>query len=219
MQLLWGGAVDANIEMFKKHLPYFHSIAVREPMFLDDLSEWAGKDVVDVCDPTLLLTADDYQPVEKKKRVPKHYILVFDLAGDPFLKEAACTLKKKFGYKILNATGKYLKWADVNYLGLRPQEWLYIMRNADMICTNSFHGTAFSVIFERPFVSCQVKKTNKANNNGRVENLLNQTNLLPNYITELCQINDWNGTNYENSRDAINAYRQRSILYLKNALL
>ena len=210
------GGVDANVEMFKKHLPSFHSIAVREPMFLDDLSEWAGKDVVDVCDPTLLLMADDYQSVEKKKRVPKHYIVVFDLAGDPFLKEAACALKKKFGYKILNATGKYLKWADVNYYGLRPQEWLYIMRNADVICTNSFHATVFSIIFERPFVSCQVKKSN---NNGRVENLLNQTNLMSNYITEMVKINDWNGTNYENSREAINAYRQRSILYLKNALL
>lgn len=214
-----GGAVDANVEMFKKHLPSFHSIAVREPMFLDDLSEWAGKEVVDVCDPTLLLTADNYQSVEKKKRVSKHYILVFDLAGDPFLKEVACALKKKFGYKILNATGKYLKWADVNYYGLRPQEWLYIMRNADMVCTNSFHGTAFSIIFERPFVSCQVKKSNKANNTGRVENLLNQTNLMSNYISEFTQINNWNGTNYENSKDAINAYRQRSILYLKNVLL
>ena len=215
----WGGAVDANVKMFKKHLPSFHSIAVREPMFLDDLSEWAGKDVVDVCDPTLLLTADNYQSVEKKKRVPKHYIVVFDLAGDPFLKEAACALKKKFGYKILNATGKYLKWADVNYYGLRPQEWLYIMRNADIVCTNSFHGTAFSIIFERPFVCCQAKNGGRSKTNGRAENLLTQTNLMSNYITELCQINDWSGTNYENSRDAINAYRQRSILYLKNALL
>ena len=214
-----GGAVDANVEIFKKHLPSFHSIAVREPMFLDDLSEWAGKDVVDVCDPTLLLTANDYQSVEKKKRVPKHYILVFDLAGDPFLKEAACTLKKKFGYKILNATGKYLKWADVNYFGLRPQEWLYIMRNADMVCTNSFHGTAFSIIFERPFVCCQAKNGGRSKTNGRAENLLTQTNLMLNYITEMSQIIDWNGTNYENSRDAIKAYRQRSILYLQNALL
>jgi hypothetical protein len=49
--------------------------------------------------------------------------------------------------------------------------------------------------------------------------LLTQTNLVSNYMTELCQINDWNGTNYENSREAINAYRQRSILYLQNALL
>ena len=104
----------------------------------------------------------------------------------------------------------------MNYYGLRPQEWLYIMRNADIVCTNSFHGTVFSIIFERHFVSCKVKKSN---NNGRVENLLNQTNLMSNYITELYQINDWSGTNYENSRDAINAYRQRSILYLQNALL
>ena len=218
MQLLWGGAVDANVEMFKKHLPSFHSIAVREPMFLDDLSEWAGKEVVDVCDPTLLLTADNYQSVEKKKRVPKHYILVFDLAGDPFLKEVACALKKKCGYKILNATGKYLKWADVNYYGLRPQEWLYIMRNADVVCTNSFHGTAFSIIFERPFICCQAKSSGRAKTNSRAENLLTQTQLMANYITDLGQIETWEETDYNICAKAIETYRDRSIQYLKNAL-
>lgn len=213
-----GGEVASNEIMFRKHLPTFHSIAVREPIYLKELSEWACNNVIDVCDPTLLLKSDDYHKLEIRKRVPKHYILVFDLAGDPFIKEAAMLLKKIYGYKILNATGKFLKWADINYFGLKPQEWLYLMHNADVVCTNSFHGTAFSIIFERPFICCQAKSSGRAKTNSRAENLLNQTNLLDNYITELQQIEQWQETKFANSRDAINAYRERSIEYLRNAL-
>ena len=213
-----GGEVASNETMFRNHLPTFHSIAVREAIYLKELSEWACKNVVDVCDPTLLLKAADYQGVEIKKSVPKRYILVFDLAGDPFLKEAAMILKKRYGYKMLNATGKYLKWADVNYLGLRPQEWLYVMRNADVVCTNSFHGTAFSIIFERPFISCQTKISGKEKKNTRAENLLTQTKLMANYITDLGQLNTWKETDFSTCVKAMESYRDRSIQYLKTAL-
>ena len=213
-----GGEVASNETVFRKHLPTFHAIAVREPIYLKELSEWAGKEVVDVCNPTLLLKATDYEKVEIRKKVPKHYILVFDLAGDPFIKEAALILKKRYGYQILNATGKYLKWADVNYFGLRPQEWLYIMRNADVVCTNSFHGTAFSIIFERPFICCQAKSSGRARTNSRAENLLTQTQLMANYITDLGQIETWEETDYNICAKAIETYRYRSIQYLKNAL-
>lgn len=127
-------------------------------------------------------------------------------------------LKTKYGYKILNATGKYLKWADVNYFGLKPQEWLYIMRNADLVCTNSFHGTAFSIIYERPFVCCQAKLSGRAKTNGRAENLLTQTLLMANYITDLKQLDNWELTDYAASREAIEAYRNRSIQFLQSAL-
>ena len=75
----WGGVfADANLEKYKEELSKFKSISIREPQFIKETSDLAGKDVVDVCDPSLLLTKEDYIALEKKKHKPKKYIVVFD---------------------------------------------------------------------------------------------------------------------------------------------
>lgn len=71
-----GGEVDSNKNMFRKYLPTFHAVSVREPMYLKELSEWARQEVVDVCDPTLLLCREDYKNVEIKK-ISRNIIFLF----------------------------------------------------------------------------------------------------------------------------------------------
>lgn len=209
---------DKDIELFTKELKKFTAISIREPQFVNKIQELCQKEVVDVCDPTLLLSKEDYMQVEKKKRIPKHYIAVFDLAGDTFVKETALKLKEKLGYPIVNLTGKFLKWVDYNNFGLLPQEWIYMMRKADFVCTNSFHGTAFAMIFERPFVCCQAKIGSRAKTNVRVENLLTQTKLVKQYITELNQLESAMNIDYSVANNHIDKYRQRSFQWLKNAI-
>lgn len=63
----------------------FSAISVREKQAVPDVQSKVDITVVDVCDPTLLLTKDDYEKLEKKPLcLPKHYMVYFDLAGDPF---------------------------------------------------------------------------------------------------------------------------------------
>lgn len=207
-----------DLDLFTRELKKFRAVSIREPQFLEKIKEISGVDAVDVCDPTLLLCKEDYMAVEIKKKVPKHYIAVFDLAGDIFIKETALKLKEKLGYPIVNLSGKMVRWADHNFFGLSPQEWIYLIRNANFVCTNSFHGTAFAMIFERPFICCQAKSGGRTKTNGRVENLLEQTKLIKHYISDLDQIDVAMKVDYNEANIHIHNYRQRSLTWLKNAI-
>lgn len=203
-----------------KELNRFSAISIREKQSVPDVQKLTDIPITDACDPTLLLSQEEYEKVEKKPLwLPKHYMVYFDLAGDPFCADAARQLSKQLSLPILNLAGKYKRWANYNYMTPTPEQWLYIMHHADFICTNSFHGVAFSIIFRRPFVCCAAQVGGRAKNNGRIQNLLEQTHLVEQYITDISQIqkNAIEGEFAGNER-FISLYRERSLEWLKNAI-
>lgn len=199
----------------------FSAISIREKQAVPDVQSKVEIPVVDVCDPTLLLTKEDYVKVEKKPFcLPKHYLVYFDLAGDPFCVSTVKKLSKQLNLPILNLAGKYKRWARYNRLAPTPEEWLYIMHHADFVCSNSFHGVCFSIIFNRPFVCCAAQKGGRAKTNGRVQNLLEQTHLEDLYVTDMEQVteNITGGGKIEKREKFISQYRERSLEWLKTAL-
>lgn len=197
----------------------FSAISIREKQSVPDVQAKVEVPVTDVCDPTLLLTPDEYEVIEKKPIcLPKHYMAYFDLAGDPFCAENAKQLSKLLNLPILNLAGKYKRWARYNYMAPTPEQWLYIIHHADFVCTNSFHGVAFSIIYRRPFICCAAQKGGRAKTNGRVINLLEQTHLQDRYITDIEQIGQKLSNEMEFDESAIEIYRSRSLNWLKNAI-
>jgi hypothetical protein len=199
----------------------FSAISIRENQAVANVQEKVDIPVVDVCDPTLLLTKEDYEPLEKKPLcLPKHYMVYFDLAEDPFCAEAAKILSQKFKLPILNLAGKFKRWVRYNRLAPTPEEWLYMINHADLVCTNSFHGVAFSIILRRPFVCCAAQKGGRAQTNGRVLNLLEQTHLQDLYVADIEQVIKitMGGVRIEDKEKFISQYRERSLEWLKNAL-
>lgn len=197
----------------------FAAISIRERQSVADVQSKVEVKVADVCDPALLLTKEDYASVEEKPLwLPKHYIVYFDLAGDPFCTECAKQMSRDFNLPILNLAGKYRRWARYNYIAPTPEQWLYILDQADYICTNSFHGVAFSIIYRRPFVCCAAQTGGRAKTNGRVLNLLEQTNLIDRYITSIEQVNTKVNPDMKFDESAIESYRHRSLEWLKNAI-
>lgn len=200
----------------------FSAISIREKQAVPDVQSKVDIPVADVCDPTLLLKKDDYEPLEKKPLfMPKHYMVYFDIANDPFCAEAAKQLSKQLNLPVLNLAGKYKRWARYNRLAPTPEQWLYIMHHADFVCTNSFHGVCFSIIFNRPFICCAAQIGGRAKTNGRVQNLLEQTHFSNRYITDLSQLSN---NHFGDSSDIIEnakyveTYRNRSLDWLKNAI-
>lgn len=213
------GGIFPQSPVFGQEIRKFASVSLREPQFVNETAKIYGNQVSDVCDPTLLITADEYAKEEKRKRgLPCKYIALFDLAGDPMVIETAKQIKKRLKLPIVNLTGKWLREADRNYLSITPEQWLYMMRNANYVCTNSFHGTAFSIIFRRPFVTVIVTKGGRAKTNGRVENLLQQCGLTDRLVTNLQQLETMSDVDYEAVNPPIEHYRTRSITWLKQAI-
>lgn len=202
-----------------RELRKFSAISIRESQSVPDVQSKVDVKVEDVCDPALLLTKEDYESVEEKPLwLPKHYMVYFDLAGDPFCAECAKQMSLELNLPILNLASKYRRWARYNYMAPTPEQWLYILDQADYICTNSFHGVAFSIIYRRPFVCCAAQTGGRAKTNGRVLNLLEQTNLINRYITSIEQVNAKANPDLKFEESAIESYRHRSLEWLKNAI-
>lgn len=200
----------------------FSAISVREKQSVPSVQQMVDVQVTDVCDPTMLLTKDEYEKLEKKPfLLPKHYLVYFDLVGDSFCAEAAKRLSKRLNLPILNLAGKYKRWARYNRLAPTPEEWLYILHHADFVCTNSFHGVCFSIIYNRPFVCCAAQIGGRAKTNGRVLNLLEQTHFTNRYITDISQLSKeqiCEVSDFIKNAKYIEIYRNRSLEWLKNAI-
>ncbi len=216
-----GGETEISKEyrnLFIKELPKFHAISVREQQSAPVIQSVSNMAVADVCDPSLLLGQADYEKIEHEIRTPKHYIAVFDLAGDPEIKKVALELKEKTGYECVNISFSPLKWVDKNYYGVSPNEWLSLIHKADFICTNSFHGTCFSLIYEKPFIFVPVRKGVRSAVNGRIENLLANTGLCGRIYDGKDIPDSFLQLEYAPVRRNILEYISRSKAWLKSAL-
>ncbi|MBQ6723171.1 MAG: polysaccharide pyruvyl transferase family protein [Paludibacteraceae bacterium] len=213
-----GNPMELN-EYQLSELRKFSAISIRERQSVSDVQSKVDVPVADVCDPTILLKQEEYEAIEKKPLwLPKHYIVYFDLAGDYFGAEAAKVLSKELNLPVVNVGGRYMRWAKRNYLAPTPEQWLYIIHYADYVCTNSFHGVAYSIIYRRPFVCCAAQLGGRAKTNGRVQNLLEQTNLIDRYITSIEQVEAKVNSDMKFDDEAIGTYRNRSLQWLKNAI-
>lgn len=143
-------------------LQEYSHIGVREASAVTLVQKIANKDAQLVCDPTLLLTREDYIELAKDAEfeVPSEpYILVYALsyAYNPYpqIDNVTKLVKAKLGYKVIylhaNNIEHYHIGASITSAG--PSEFISLFLNAKFIVTSSFHGTAFAINFAVPFLS------------------------------------------------------------------
>lgn len=138
-------------EMFvRTKLANFDSISVRESSALDLLRS-LGYEGVQVVDPVFLLTADDWNGIANEDGSNEDYILVYDFMNDSGIRCIAKRLAKKYGCKIFSIGPTRLSYADRNYWKEGPRSFVSLIKRARCVVSNSFHGSAFSIIYQRDF--------------------------------------------------------------------
>ena len=142
-------------ESIKAALKDYTAISVREESAKPAVSELSDVPVEVVIDPTLLLTRKDYdeklkKPVEKKD----DYILVYMMENNEELIAFANKLSYEIGLPIIQRRAKKVFKNELkSFYTDTPDEFISELENARYVLTNSFHGTVFSIIYEKPFVS------------------------------------------------------------------
>lgn len=139
-------------------LERFHALSVREAPGQKLISDLIGKDVPLVCDPTLLMNADDWRRLEKKHPAADgEYVLYYTIRSSATLWKQCRAFAREKGLKIVAVGGNPLKqWKERNEqiryaVDIGPAEWLYLVHHARYVFTNSFHGTAFSINYHKDF--------------------------------------------------------------------
>lgn len=120
-------------------------LSVREEAGREIIQQLTGRTDVEVLpDPTLMLTRNAWDEVAQKPRksLPKAYVLSY------FLGEAPENRQRK-----IEALGlEVISLMDPNspFYAIGPGEFLYLIRHARLVCTDSFHGSVFSFLYQRP---------------------------------------------------------------------
>lgn len=180
---------DKYTDEYKKFLSRINHLSVREESGKKICDEYGITSKV-VCDPTILLTKDEWEQEAVQERIiPDKYILCYFLGSNIEHRKFAEKLKKKTGYKIvsLNHADEYVKYsdtfADITPYDIGPREWINLIKNAEYVCTDSFHGTVFSLLFNKTFFDFRrYSESNKMSTNSRIDSLLDLAGVDKNRI-------------------------------------
>ncbi len=152
----------------RKYLMDFDKISVREMSAKNYFTKITGRDdIVTVLDPVFLLEEKVWDEIVTQPEMKESYILVYMIHGSQKMYQEITKFAEKENFKIV--TFPYMsysfRWKDVGFGNYRffqstPYEFLGLIKNAKYVITDSFHGTAFSIIFHKNF--CASKANEKA---------------------------------------------------------
>jgi len=137
---------------FKKWLSQYRYIGVREDSAVSILNKM-DIDSVQVLDPTLLLDSDFWSKIAKPIK-EKQYVLVYQLHNDKRVGEYAAQVAKAFGLPLIRVSASFHQVSREGKFVWCPNvgKFLSYIKNAECMITDSFHGTAFAINFNTPFV-------------------------------------------------------------------
>ena len=170
---------------FKKYLPKFQGISVRENEMVNILNKYTKKDISVLCDPTIMIDIKEWKKIMKppKKQIFKNYILTYFL-GELLEKDRENILKisKEYKYNIVDISPYMISRIRKNnsdFYEIGPSEFLYLVFNASLVCTDSFHGFVFSCMAKKDIII--FKRTDKMNMLGRISGLMKELNCVDDY--------------------------------------
>ncbi len=143
--------LPSAIPFVKENLKRFDKITVREKSGLRIL-EKLGFQGEQVDDPVFLLSRDEWTTMCDGTGRDKRYVLVYDFFSDEGIRKKAKEVARQKKLPIYAICPRYQWYAAKNYMTAGPCTFISLIKNASCLITNSFHGIAFSMIFDTPFV-------------------------------------------------------------------
>lgn len=199
------GRPDLSIEaknLINNYLSDFKMLSVREQSGVDIINTLIGKNPNLVCDPVFLLTEKQWSQLTYKPHMKEEYILVYQMETNELFNETITELKNREpNLKVVQFDYKSSINYDV-YIGRKgPIDFISYIKGCKYMVTNSFHGTAFSLIFKKNAVVIPHKSLNE-----RISSLM-----------KIVGLNQIKGRYYtdKNSYKMMESLIKQSILYLQ----
>lgn len=144
-----------EFNIMKPLLQKYEYISVREKSGIDILNAMRTNNAEFVLDPTFLLTEQQWNNVASKRLIKEPYVLIYGLNANLNLRPLAKNIAMKKKLKVADFCRSIRARDGVDYvLGFKtPQDFLSAILYADYVVTDSFHGTAFSINFNKDFLS------------------------------------------------------------------
>ena len=192
----------------KELIKRFDAISVREDTAVALCREYLGVEAKWVLDPTLLINKEDYISLCKDIAASNHFVFVYALHLNDSIISFANELatKNNLDVKFLMA-GNALQPHD------NIQQWIAMFRDADYVVTDSFHGMAFSIIFNKSFYIFK----NESGGVARYYSLLNMLGLGDRIVDEMVKSSS-NDIDWEIVNNKLEEMKQKSLHFLRDSL-
>lgn len=206
-----------------------NKISVRECEAKKILQPYIDQDIKVVLDPTLLLKQEDWNKITIENNVNEQYVFVYLLGSNLKHRKKIKNISTVLGYKILYLPHIHFQYepadenfADIDLYDVGPAEFVGLIKNAEMVITDSFHGCVFSIIYHKKFWALKRHKdTEKGNMNSRLYTLFSNLGLEERLLDDdqkLTKEELLREIDYEAVDEKLEILRKDSMDFLENAL-
>lgn len=207
--------LEATAEKYKQYLTGYKAISVREQAAKKIIEDLTGRNDIEVLvDPTMLVTAEVWDHISEKPDISygSKYILTYFLGNGKKWKRTIDRFSEQYECEIVDVY-------DINspFYICGPQHFLYLIKNAFMICTDSFHCAVFSFLFDRPFLVFQ-RENVKMDMNSRLDTFLTKFSLQNHRFTEYRDQNSYRNWNYSEGYHILEQEREKAKAFMCKAL-
>lgn len=208
---------------FKAWLSDFTSISVREKQAKELLESFVGRSISQVSDPTFLLSPQEWETLAILPNIDKPYILYFALHIDDSLLDYCKRLSQESGLDLYVLNQTQPKPVDDSYIAITdagPRHFMGYINKAELVITDSFHGTVFSILMGAHNFYTYISEGNKRS--SRIEDLYETFNLQKHILRQ----NSFNSytklqSNLPDRNDMLQVIeneKQKSIAFLGHSL-
>jgi hypothetical protein len=209
---------DEEDQAVSEYINYFDYLSVREEKLIDLIGGRYKGDVDIVCDPVFLLNREEWETLAVSPKEKEPYVYVYFLERNPQLFAIAKAVAEHYHLKmVVHCDGAKLRWEEGEYRkSADPCDFVSGIRNAEFVITNSFHGTVYSMMFHKQFITVPDTKRGI-----RMVALLEKYKLQERLLTQSSAFNPElleKEIDYATVDGMIAAEREHAVSYLKKVL-
>lgn len=216
-------------EIFEKHLRSFDAISVREENMVSLIQPFSPTRVQWVVDPVFLLQRAEWDSVISfSEDLKNDYIFCYFLGDNKKEREIVREYADKKGLKVKTIKDVNVKlskklsssFADVSLADVDPSQFLFLVKNAKYVFTDSFHAIAFSIIYEKQFFV--FNRSQNGEMNDRIKSILNLFNIGNRFCEDerenLEYVNSLENIDYSIRQNKFDKLKEQSVKFLKDSL-
>lgn len=208
-----------------EYLKRIDYLSVREIRGAEIIRELVGRNAKVVADPTLLLTMQEWnETIPTKEVTDLPYIFCYFLGENESHREIAEELSRKTGLQIVTTpfldsfVKRDLTFGNEQRLDIGPDDFVNLIRNAEYVLTDSFHGTVFSLLYHKQFLTFPRFSEGTQSRNSRIDSILYLTGLEKRRFNKYVMEEIQEPIDYAAVDQNIQILRQDSYEFLSKAL-
>lgn len=200
-------------QFYQETLNHFDAVSVREGDLAKLLQPLTSRPIPQVLDPTLMADPHIWNTFATQRTTKKKYVVIYQGRSNKESERIAKDIAKQVGGEVIILSTWFSLSRGEKHRNIAPEKFVNIIRNAACIITTSFHGTAFSIIFNRPFYTIRMNDGADTRSQSLLESLNLQDRMISTDSTPV-----FTPIDYSEANTKLCKLRNESQEFLLNAL-